>query len=53
MRLKLSREWVLGSRIDGGGFGQVYNATCPDPDIGPSVLSWSRKRPERSERCCS
>jgi len=45
MRLKLSREWVLGSRIDGGGFGQVYNATCPDPDIGPSVAKLVPKAP--------
>ena len=25
-RLKLTREWVLGNRIGGGGFGQVYAA---------------------------
>ena len=24
VRLKLSREWVLGERIGGGGFGEVY-----------------------------
>jgi serine/threonine protein kinase len=25
-RLKFTREWILGDRIDGGGFGQVYAA---------------------------
>jgi eukaryotic-like serine/threonine-protein kinase len=45
MRLKLAREWVLGSRIDGGGFGQVYTATSPDPDIGLSVVKLVPKAP--------
>src|SRR5260370_20911949 len=26
MQLKLGQTWVLGERIDGGGFGQVYAA---------------------------
>src|SRR5687767_11139331 len=25
-RVKLQREWILGARIGGGGFGQVYAA---------------------------
>lgn len=29
MRLKLGHEWVLGERIGGGGFGQVYAAQSP------------------------
>jgi serine/threonine protein kinase len=29
-RLKLTREWVLGERIAGGGFGQVYAAKSAD-----------------------
>jgi hypothetical protein len=30
MRLKLGREWKLGERIGGGGFGQVYSARSSD-----------------------
>lgn len=30
MRLKLGREWTLGARIGGGGFGKVYVASSPD-----------------------
>jgi serine/threonine protein kinase len=26
-RLKFTREWIIGERIGGGGFGQVYAAT--------------------------
>jgi eukaryotic-like serine/threonine-protein kinase len=29
-RLKFTREWILGDRIGGGGFGQVYAATSAD-----------------------
>jgi|SRR6266540_2213507 len=30
VRLQLGQEWVLGERIDGGGFGQVYAAKSND-----------------------
>jgi eukaryotic-like serine/threonine-protein kinase len=29
-QLRLKRVWMVGDRIDGGGFGQVYFATCDD-----------------------
>src|SRR4026207_330843 len=28
-RVRLQREWALGDRIGGGGFGQVYAAESP------------------------
>ena len=43
--IKLARAWALGDRIGGGGFGQVYAATTPDPDIGPSVIKLVPKAP--------
>jgi serine/threonine protein kinase len=30
VRLQLGQEWVLGERIGGGGFGQVYAAKSDD-----------------------
>lgn len=38
MRLKLSREWVLGERIGGGGFGQVYIAKSSSDDSAVAKL---------------
>lgn len=32
LRLKLEREWTLGERVGGGGFGEVYAATSSDCD---------------------
>jgi serine/threonine-protein kinase len=45
MRLKLGREWELGARIDGGGFGQVYAATSMDGVIGQYVVKLVPKLP--------
>jgi serine/threonine-protein kinase len=45
MRLKLAREWMLGDRIGGGGFGQVYAATSTDSGVGPSVVKLVPKVP--------
>ena len=37
MQLQLGKEWVLGERIDGGGFGQVYAAESADYDSAAVV----------------
>jgi eukaryotic-like serine/threonine-protein kinase len=36
-RLKFTREWILGHRIGGGGFGQVYAATSTDGETAAVV----------------
>lgn len=38
MRLKLTREWWVGERIGGGGFGQVFEASCQDTSVGPCAI---------------
>jgi serine/threonine protein kinase len=45
MRLKLAREWDVGGRIGGGGFGHVYAATSTDPSVGPCVIKLVPKAP--------
>lgn len=35
-KIKLNKEWELGERIDGGGFGQVFAAKSAD---GPSAVA--------------
>ncbi|HBK07286.1 MAG TPA: serine/threonine protein kinase [Acetobacteraceae bacterium] len=45
MRFKLTREWELGARIDGGGFGQVYATAPSDPDGGSYVVKLVPKAP--------
>jgi hypothetical protein len=37
MQLQLGKVWVLGERIDGGGFGQVYAAKSADYDAATVV----------------
>jgi serine/threonine protein kinase len=37
MQLQLAKEWLLGERIDGGGFGQVYAAKSADYDSAAVV----------------
>jgi eukaryotic-like serine/threonine-protein kinase len=37
MQLQLGKEWLLGERIDGGGFGQVYAAKSADYDSAAVV----------------
>ena len=38
VRLKLGREWTLGERIGGGGFGEVYAARASDCDSAVAKL---------------
>ncbi len=44
MRLRLNREWSIGGRIDGGGFGQVFIASSPDFG-SPAVAKMVPKAP--------
>ena len=41
--LKLGREWILGKRIDGGGFGQVFEVTSGA--MPPAVAKLVPKEP--------
>src|SRR6266581_4091455 len=43
MKLSFDHEWELGERIDGGGFGQVYEARGPDG--APAVVKLVPKAP--------
>jgi hypothetical protein len=45
MRFKFAKEWELGIRIGGGGFGQVYAAMSSDPAAGPAVAKLVPKAP--------
>jgi serine/threonine protein kinase len=45
MRIALERGWDIGAKIGGGGFGQVYVATCASEDLGPCVAKFVPKVP--------
>jgi eukaryotic-like serine/threonine-protein kinase len=38
MRLQLGRDWTIGARIGGGGFGQVYAASSSDYEFAVAKM---------------
>lgn len=42
-RVQCKREWVVGDRIGGGGFGQVYEAVAADDPATPMAIKFVPK----------